>query len=131
MNRIINTLVCVLSSPPFHKGLEDKRVVSKSSMIHTMAFGTLKASRQHIDAFQNMCSGSLSVMLEQDRCKKQLDRLGAGSVEQPNWCKDSCNGQFMVATSSNDLHFQIFISFIVPSCIVPGLVYVTSNVQQK
>lgn len=35
-------------------------------MIHTMAPATQKAFSQHIDAFQKMCSGSLSVMLEQD-----------------------------------------------------------------
>lgn len=94
-----------------------------------MAFGTQKAFGPYIDAFQKMCSGSLSVMLEQDRCKKLLDRLGAGSVEQANWARDSCSGQFMGA--SNDLHFRIFIFFIVPFYIVPGLVYVTSNVQPK
>lgn len=80
MSSIINTLVCVPFSPLCQKGLEDKRIVSESSIIHTMAFGTQKAFSQHLDAFQRMCSGSLSIMLEQDRCRKHLDKLGARKV---------------------------------------------------
>ena len=122
--------MCVLFSQIHSEGLRAYVFLFQKPLWYTVWHLVHKRHSVSRLALSRKCAVSLSAVLEQDRWwRKQLDRHGAGRALNKTGVKAPTG-----ASLHGDPQWPLpltFVSCIVPSCLVPRMVYVTESSQQS